>query len=200
MKAADRIVVVAIAFMFAAIPLYGTFQVFDALRAPMPVLVGFHGALAIAFAMLLAAGCLRLGRVPAPRSAPAGYRAGAAGVGDRARGAARLRRANGARTRRDRARDGRRRDRRLRLCAAARRDARHRCGDAGGGDAGITARARHAALAAYRRRYMRTTTRAPVGLFLNPNELAAYLLVVLGLAAGVVLLHARSRAADPRRG
>ena len=34
-----------------------------------------------------------------------------------------------------------------------------------------------------------------VGTFLNPNELAAYLLVVLGLAAGVVLLRAQPAAA-----
>jgi hypothetical protein len=60
-SAADRTVVAAIAFMFVAIPLYGTFQVFDPLRAPMPVLVGFDGALAIALAMLLAAAICALG-------------------------------------------------------------------------------------------------------------------------------------------
>jgi O-antigen ligase len=55
MSISDRVVVAAIAFMYVAIPLYGTFAVLDPLRAPFPPLVGPHGALLIAAAMLAAA-------------------------------------------------------------------------------------------------------------------------------------------------
>ena len=69
MNAADKLVTAAIAFMFAAIPLYGAFQVFDPLRTPMPPIIGFHAALLIAGAMLLAGAICTWGLVrrPVPR-------------------------------------------------------------------------------------------------------------------------------------
>ncbi len=69
MSAADRTVVAAIAFMYVAIPLYGTFEVLDPVRLPIPALVGAHGAIAIALAMLAAATICAWGafRRPAPR-------------------------------------------------------------------------------------------------------------------------------------
>jgi O-antigen ligase len=68
-SAADRTVVAAIAFMYVAIPLYGTFEVLDPVRPPIPALVGVHGAIAIALAMLAAAAICTWGafRRPAPR-------------------------------------------------------------------------------------------------------------------------------------
>ncbi len=69
MSAADRTVVAAIAFMYVAIPLYGTFEVLDPEHPPIPALVGVHGAIAIALAMLAAAAICAWGafRRPAPR-------------------------------------------------------------------------------------------------------------------------------------
>jgi hypothetical protein len=55
MSVRDRVVLGAVTFMFAAIPLQGTFGIFDPLRPPIPALVGFHGAAAIGVAMLVAA-------------------------------------------------------------------------------------------------------------------------------------------------
>src|ERR1700677_734245 len=69
MSAADRTVVAAIAFMYVAIPLYGTFGVLDPLSLPIPALVGVQGAVAIALAMLIAAAICTWGafRRRAPR-------------------------------------------------------------------------------------------------------------------------------------
>jgi O-antigen ligase len=66
---ADRTVVGAIVFMYVAIPLYGTFEVFDPVRLPIPALVSTPGAVGIALAMLLAAAICTWGsfRRPAPR-------------------------------------------------------------------------------------------------------------------------------------
>jgi O-antigen ligase len=190
-SAADRTVVAAIAFMFVAIPLYGTFQVFDPLRAPMPVLVGFDGALAIALAMLLAAAICAWGafRRPVPRRIVVGQLlAGSAivlaallgfdvqtglelglivlamgAVGIAVYGYAPL---PGVR----------------RTIVAA-----------------TLVSATLAALLALAMLLLRDPAQLyaynnarAVGLFLNPNELAAYLLVVLGLAAGVTC-YARGR-------
>jgi hypothetical protein len=68
-KAADRIVVTAIAFMYVAIPLYGTFNVFDPVTLPIPPLVSRAGAIGIALAMLVAAAICVWGtaRRPIPR-------------------------------------------------------------------------------------------------------------------------------------
>jgi O-antigen ligase len=68
-SAADRIVVAAIVFMYAAIPLYGTFEVLDPVRLPIPALVAPAGAIAIALTMLAAAAICTWGafRRPAPR-------------------------------------------------------------------------------------------------------------------------------------
>jgi len=183
---ADRAVVAAIAFMFAVIPLYGTFGVLDPLRPPIPPLVGVAGAVAIAVAMLAAAvlcawGALR--RPPPLRLAVAQLGAGLAivpaallgfdpptglelalivlamgAVGVALYGHAPL---PGA----------------LRTIVA--------CTLASGAAAALLALAmialrRPAALYAY------NNGRA-VGTFLNPNELAAYMLVLIGLAAGVAL-------------
>ena len=177
--------------MYAAIPLYGTFAVFDPLRAPMPVIVPGPFAIAIGIAMLLAAAICVWGafRRPVPRRiAFAQLVAGGATV----------------------------------LAALLGFDpgtgiklgiivlAMGAVGIAVYGYSplpGVTraiviatlASGTLAALAAF----VMLVTRAPAalyaydngratGIFLNPNELAAYLLVVLGLAAGVVLA-ARSR-------
>lgn len=69
MSFADRIVVAAIAFMYGAIPLYGTFEVLDPVRLPIPALIAPGGAIAIALMMLLAAAICVWGafRRPAPR-------------------------------------------------------------------------------------------------------------------------------------
>lgn len=69
MTLADRAIVTAIAFMYVAIPLYGTFEVLDPVRLPIPGLVGVNGAIAIALAMLVAAAFCVWGafRRPAPR-------------------------------------------------------------------------------------------------------------------------------------
>jgi hypothetical protein len=68
-KAADRVVLVAIVFMYVAIPLYGTLAVLDPLRAPMPPIVGPRGAVLIALAMVVAAAICVWGslRRPVPR-------------------------------------------------------------------------------------------------------------------------------------
>ena len=68
MNAADRIVVTAIVVMYAVIPLYSTFAVLDPLRAPFPLLVNAAGAAAIGIAMLAAAAICVWGiiRRPAP--------------------------------------------------------------------------------------------------------------------------------------
>jgi hypothetical protein len=68
-SAADRTVVAAIVFMYVAIPLYGTFEVLDPVRLPIPSLVGAPGAIAIALTMLAAAAICAWGafRRPAPR-------------------------------------------------------------------------------------------------------------------------------------
>jgi len=69
MTAADRTVVAAIVFMYVAIPLYGTFEVLDPARPPIPQLVSLPGAVAIALAMLTAAAICTWGafRRPPPR-------------------------------------------------------------------------------------------------------------------------------------
>ena len=68
MTAADRTVVAAIVFMYVAIPLYGTFEILDPVRLPIPALVSAPGAVAIALAMLAAAAICTWGafRRPAP--------------------------------------------------------------------------------------------------------------------------------------
>ena len=70
MKVADRVVLGALTFMFAAIPLQGTFGILDPLRPPIPPLVGLPGAAAIGVAMLLAAAICAWGAVrrPPPRA------------------------------------------------------------------------------------------------------------------------------------
>ena len=69
MSFADRTVVAAIAFMYVAIPLYGTFEVLDPVRLPIPGLISATGAIGIALAMFLAAAICVWGafRRPAPR-------------------------------------------------------------------------------------------------------------------------------------
>ncbi len=69
MSAIDRAVVAAIVFMYAAIPLYGTFAVFDPLRVAMPVIVPGQIAIGIGALMLIAASLCVWGafRRPAPR-------------------------------------------------------------------------------------------------------------------------------------
>lgn len=63
MSAADRVVLGAVAFMFAAIPLQGTFGILDPLRPPIPPLVDRAGAIAIGLAMLAAAAVCAWGAV-----------------------------------------------------------------------------------------------------------------------------------------
>lgn len=69
MNAGDRAVVGAIAFMFATVPLDGTFAVLDPLRSPFPPLLPPAGALALAGAVLAAAAVCAWGllRRPPPR-------------------------------------------------------------------------------------------------------------------------------------
>jgi hypothetical protein len=67
MSAADRVVLAAVAFMFAAIPLQGTFGILDPLRPPIPPLVDRTGAIGIGLAMLAAAAVCAWGAV---RKAP----------------------------------------------------------------------------------------------------------------------------------
>jgi len=190
MSAADRTVVTAIVVMYVAIPLYGTFEVLDPVRLPIPSLVGTPGAIAIALVMLLAAAICTWGafRRRAPRRIVlAQLLAGAAIVpaallgfdpptglelalivlamgivGVAVYGYAQL--------------PGVTRTIVIAWLASATLAAGVAC-------AMILTRA-PASLYAY------DNGRA-VGTFLNPNELAAYLLVVLGLAAGV-LRYARS--------
>ena len=193
MTAADRTVVTAIVFMYVAIPLYGTFEVLDPLRLPIPALVGAPGAIAIALAMLMAAAICTWGafRRPAPRRIVlAQLLAGAAIIPAAVLG---FDPATRTRARADRAGDGHRRRGGVRLLGAA-----------GVTRAIVIAWLASATLAAAvavvmilardpAALYAYDNGRA-VGTFLNPNELAAYLLVVLGLAAGIAL-YARSRAA-----
>ncbi len=184
MTAPDRTVVSAIAFMFIAIPLYGTFQIFDPLRVPMPLLVGFGGAATIAAAMLIAAGICAWGafRRPVPRRIV---------IGQLSAGTAIL------------------------IAALAGFDigtgialgvivvAMGLVGVATYGYAAVPGALRiivgstlaSALLAALLAITMLVTRRPAalyaydsaraVGIFLNPNELAAYLLVIVGLAAAV---------------
>jgi O-antigen ligase len=190
MTAADRTVVTAIAFMYVAIPLYGTFEVLDPLRLPIPALVDAPGAIAIALAMLVAAAICTWGafRRPAPRRIVlAQLLAGAAIIPAALLGF----------------------DPQTGLELALIVLAMGIVGVALYGYAvlpGVTrtivvawlSSATLAAVVAF----VMIATRNPaplyaydngraVGTFLNPNELAAYLLVVLGLAAGIAL-YARS--------
>ncbi len=186
MNPPDRIVVAAIAFMYVAIPLDGTLAVLDPLRAPFPPLIPPSGALALAAVMVAAAAICVWGafRRPAPlRIIVAQLAAGVAIVPTALLGF-------DPRTGLE-----------LALVVLAM------------GVAGITlygyaslpgvtrtivvatlASATAAGLAAL----VMVATRVPAplyaynngratGTFLNPNELAAYLVVVLALAAGVVL-------------
>lgn len=70
MSGADRLVVAALGFMFAVIPLQGAFSVLGPLRPPVPPLVGVPGAIAIGVAMLVAAAICGWGalRRPPPRA------------------------------------------------------------------------------------------------------------------------------------
>jgi O-antigen ligase len=186
MSASDRIVVAAIAFMYVAIPLYGTFEVLDPVRPPIPALVGAPGAIAIALAMLAAAAICTWGafRRRAPRRIVlAQLLAGAAIVPGAVLGF----------------------DPQTGLELALIVLAMGIVGVALYGYSalpGVTrtiviawlASATVAAVAAVVLILIRTP--APlyaydngraVGTFLNPNELAAYVLVVLGLAAGIAL-------------
>jgi O-antigen ligase len=190
MKAADRTVVAAIVFMYVAIPLYGTFEVLDPVRLPIPALVNAPGAIAIALAMLTAAAICTWGafRRPAPlRIVLAQLLAGAAIIPAALFGF----------------------DPQTGLELALIVLAMGIVGVAVHGYAalpGVTrtivvawlASATLAAVVAFG--MILTRDPAPlyaydngraVGTFLNPNELAAYLLVVLGLAAGIAL-YARS--------
>jgi O-antigen ligase len=190
MTAADRTVVTAIAFMYVAIPLYGTFEVLDPVRLPIPALVDAPGAIAIALAMLIAAAICTWGafRRPAPRRIVlAQLLAGAAIIPAALLGF----------------------DPQTGLELALIVLAMGIVGVAVYGYAvlpGVTrtiviawlSSATLSAVVAF----VMIATRDPaplyaydngraVGTFLNPNELAAYLLVVLGLAAGIAL-YARS--------
>jgi hypothetical protein len=62
----DRVVLGALGFMVAAVPLEGTFGVLDPLRPPIPPLVGVAGAIAIGCAMLAAAALAALGAIRRP--------------------------------------------------------------------------------------------------------------------------------------
>lgn len=191
MTAADRTVVTAIVFMYVAIPLYGTFEVLDPLRPPIPPLVGTPGAIAIALAMLTAAAICTWGafRRPAPRRIVlAQLLAGAAIVPAALLGFAPA----------------------LGLELALIVLAMGIVGVAVYGYSPLPGVTRAIVIAWLVSATLAATvavvmilTRDPaalyaydngraVGTFLNPNELAAYLLVVLGLAAGIAL-YARSR-------
>jgi O-antigen ligase len=187
---ADRVVVTAIAFMYVAIPLYGTFEVLDPVRLPIPGLVSASGAIAIALVMFAAAAICVWGafRRPAPRRIVlAQLIAGLAIIPAALLGF----------------------DPQTGLELALLVLAMGVVGVAMYGHSalpGVTrtiviatlASATLAALTALVMIYTRDP--APlyaydngraVGSFLNPNELAAYLLAVLGLAAGVAM-YARS--------
>jgi O-antigen ligase len=189
-SAADRTVVAAIVFMYVAIPLYGTFEVLDPVRLPIPSLVGVHGAIAIALVMLLAATICAWGafRRPAPRRIVlAQLLAGAAIVPGALLGY----------------------DPQTGLELALIVLAMGVVGVAVYGYAELPGVTRTIVIAWLASAVLATVTavamiviRKPAGLyaynngravgtFLNPNELAAYLLVVLALAAGVAL-YARS--------
>jgi len=191
MRFADRAVVGAIVVMYAIIPLYGSFQVLDPVTLPIPAPLGRDGALAVAFVALLAAAVCAWGafRRPVPRRIVfAQLGAGVAIVPAALLG---FDPATGLE---------------LALIVLA----FGVVGIAVYGYAplpgvtraivvawlGSAALAALAALAmvAFRRPaalFAYDNGRA-VGTFLNPNELAAYLLVVLGLAAGVMVF-ARGR-------
>lgn len=186
MSAADRIVLGALAFMFAAIPLQGTFGILDPLRPPIPPLVNLAGAATIGVAMLVAAAVCAWGAVrrPPPRAmvvaqlAPGIAIAIAAILGfDPATGflLAAIVLAFGC--------VGIAVDRYADTPAAARLLVATFL-------AASTASSLLAlAMVALRRPpglYAYNNGRA-VGLFLNANENAAYLLVVLGVAAGTLL-------------
>ena len=186
MSAADRAVVTAIVFMYVAIPLYGTFAVFDPLRAPIPILVPGPIAIAIGVAMLVAAATCVWGAVrrPVPRRIVIAQLLGGAATSL----AALLGFDPGTGIK-------------LGIIVLA----MGAVGIAVYGYSALPGVTRAivvgtlvsgtlAALAAL----LMLVTRTPavvyaynngraVGIFLNPNELAAYLLVVLGLATGVVL-------------
>jgi O-antigen ligase len=191
MTAADRTVVAAIVFMYVAIPLYGTFEVLDPVRLPIPALVNAPGAIAIALAMLVAAAICTWGafRRPAPlRIVLAQLLAGTAIIPAALLGF----------------------DPQTGLELALIVLAMGIVGVAVYGYAalpGVTrtiviawlASATLAAAVAFG--MILTRDPAPlyaydngraVGTFLNPNELAAYLLVVLGLAAGIALYARRT--------
>jgi hypothetical protein len=184
MKPADRIVIAAIAFMYVAIPLYGTFAVLDPLTPPIAPLVGRSFAIGIALAMLAAAAICTWGafRRPAPlRIVLAQLLAGGAIVPAALLGF----------------------DPVTGLELALIVLAMGVVGVAVYGYAalpGVTrtivvatlASGAASALLAVAMMLSRTpallyayNNGRAVGTFLNPNELAAYLLVVLGLAAGV---------------
>lgn len=190
MRPADRAIVAAIVFMYVAIPLYGTFEVLDPMRLPIPELVSRTGAIGIALAMLLAAAFCTWGafRRPAPRRIVlAQLLAGTAILPAALLG---FDPATGFE---------------LALIVLA-------MGIVGvavygySSLPGVTrtiviawlASGTLAALAAFAMILARNPAALyaydngrAVGTFLNPNELAAYLLVVLGLAAGV-MVYARS--------
>jgi O-antigen ligase len=191
MTVADRTVVAAIVFMYVAIPLYGTFEVLDPVRLPIPALVNAPGAIAIALAMLVAAAICTWGafRRPAPlRIVLAQLLAGTAIIPAALLGF----------------------DPQTGLELALIVLAMGIVGVAVYGYAalpGVTrtiviawlASATLAAAVAFG--MILTRDPAPlyaydngraVGTFLNPNELAAYLLVVLGLAAGIALYARRT--------
>lgn len=190
MSFADRTVVAAIAFMYVAIPLYGTFEVLDPVRLPIPGLISSAGAISIALVMLVAAAICVWGafRRPAPRRIVLAQSiAGLAIVPAALLGF----------------------DPQTGLELALLVLAMGSVGIAMYGYAalpGVTrtiviATLASATLAAVTALGM-ILTRDPaplfaynngraVGSFLNPNELAAYLLAVLGLAAGVAM-YARS--------
>lgn len=191
MTRADRLVVAAIAFMYVAIPLYGTFAVLDPLRAPFPPLIGPAGALALGGAMMLAAAICVWGafRRPAPlRILVAQLGAGTAIVPAALLGF----------------------DPRTGLALALVVLAMGIVGVTMYGYAGVPGATRAivvatlaSAAASAALALALVAARTPAGLyaynngratgtFLNPNELAAYLLVVLALAAGVAA-YARSR-------
>jgi O-antigen ligase len=176
--------------MYVVIPLYGTFAVLDPLRAPFPPLVGPSGALALAGALLLAAAICTWGAVrrPAPpRILVAQLGAGAAIVPAALLGF----------------------DPRTGLALAL---AVLAMGVVGvtlygyarvpGATRTIVAATLASAAASALLALVMVAARTPAGLyaynngratgtFLNPNELAAYLLVTLGLAAGIAA-YARS--------
>ena len=186
MNAADRLVVGAIAFMYATIPLYGTFAVFEADRPPIPPLLEAGAASAIAVSMLIAAAICVWGAVrrPAPRRLVAAQIAAGAAIVPAAIlgfdpptgfGLAALVLGQGSVAVAVFGYAG--------LPGATRAIVLATLGSAG--TAIVLALAmlatRHPApIFAY------NNGRA-IGTFLNPNEFAAYLLVVVALAAGVAL-------------